>query len=82
MGGQNNNVSAIEELTLAIEYQSDFAEAYFTRGTTMMELQDYEGAIDSFNKCKNINSSNANKCNEKIQECTDIIEKNLRNEAK
>ena len=79
--GESNYKYAIQQFDLAIKYKSDFSLAYYDKGISQMELGDYANAISSFNKCKEIDKEEEEKCNEKINECKEAINKQIQDEG-
>ena len=78
--GEVNYKYAIQQFDLAIKYNNDFHEAYYEKGISQMQLGNYADAIDSFNKCKQIDKEETEKCNDKIKECKEAINKLVENE--
>ena len=47
---QGNHQGAIADFTRAIEFNPQYADAYYSRGIAKHELNDYQGAIDDYTK--------------------------------
>ena len=72
---EENYNAAIQQFDLAIKYKADFSLAYYEKGISQMGLGNYALAIDSFNKCKEIDKEETEKCDEKIYECNEFVNK-------